>query len=140
MRQRWLCSRWLWLAVCVVVGSLVFTVPALQGLQQAIQFADAFSSGIREGLHDSGFRGPQAESRLVSVSFLFGLVTIEDTAHPYLWSVIGGIVTGGGLGVIVWGATLAGMSAWRKRKQATAQHVNPATAPGPATKSRPDDS
>lgn len=117
MSWRWLRSRWLWLVVCVVAGSLAFTVPALQAMHQAMQIADAFSSGIRDALSEAGFRGPREEPRRATVSFLFGLVEVKDTPYPYLWSAIGGIVTGGGLGVVAWGLFQAGVSGWRLRKR-----------------------
>lgn len=103
MKWRWPRSRWFWLGVSVIVGSLLFTIPALQSLRLAIQVADAFSSGIQDGLREMGFHDSAAKpAQQMSVSFLFGLVQIRDTVHPYLWSTIGGVVTGGGLGVVVW--------------------------------------
>lgn len=100
--------------VCVVVGALAFTIPSLQALHQAIQIADAFSTGIRGGLTEAGFSGPSEASRRVSVSFLFGLVKVEGTSHPYLWSAIGGIVTGAGAGLIAFGLVRGGMAVWRR--------------------------
>ena len=124
MGRRWLRSRWLWLVVCVVVGSLAFTVPALRAVHQAVQIGEAFASGIRAGLGEAGFHPPAEESRRSSVSFLFGLVEVKDTPHPYLWSAVGGIVTGGGVGLMVWGVFQAGLSVWRWReRRATGQHA-----------------
>ncbi|MHA3772943.1 hypothetical protein ACXR0O_15520 [Verrucomicrobiota bacterium sgz303538] len=103
MKWRWLRSCWFWLGVSVIVGALLFTIPALQSLRLAMDVADAFSSGIKDGLREIGFNDSAAKaSQQMSISFLFGLVQINDTVHPYLWSTVGGIVTGGGLGVVVW--------------------------------------
>lgn len=121
MSWRWLRSRWLWLVVCVVVGSLIVTIPSLQTLHQAMEIADALSSGIRDGLKESGFSGTPKESRRVSVSFLFGLAKIEDTPYPYLWTAISGIVTGGGLGAIAWGLSQLGMWLWRQTTRRAAE-------------------
>lgn len=133
MSWRWLRSRWLWLVVCVVAGSLAFTVPALQAVHQAMQIADAFSSGIRDGLSEAGSRSPREEPRRASVSFLFGLVEVKDTPYPYLWSAVGGIVTGGGLGVVAWGLFQAGVSGWRRReRQEPTRPAEPSAAADPA--------
>jgi hypothetical protein len=113
MGWRWLRSRWLWLVVCVAVGSLIVTIPSLQALRDLMAVADALSSGIREGLSHGG-GNPREEPRRVSVSFLFGLFEIKDTPHPYLWTVISGVVTGGGLGAIAWGLCQLGVWVWRR--------------------------
>lgn len=131
MNRRWLRSRWLWLVICVVAGALAFTIPSLQALHQAMQVADALSTGIRSGLTEAGFGGPTEESHRVSVSFLFGLVEVEDTPYPYVWSAIGGIVTGGGVGLIAWGLLQGGMVIWRRVSKA------PPSPPGPPSEQRP---
>jgi hypothetical protein len=131
MRWRWLRSRWLGLVACVVAGSLVVTIPALQALRDLMAVADALSSGIREGLSQAG-GNPREGPRRVSVSVLFGLVTIEDTPHPYLWTVLGGIVTGGGLGAIAWGLFQLGVRVWERRaRRAVERPIDPGTAPDP---------
>lgn len=135
MSWRWLRSRWLWLVICIVAGSLAITVPTLQAVHQAMQIADALSSGIRDGLSEIGFRGPREESRRASVSFLFGLVEVKDTPYPYQWSAVGGIVTGGGLGVVAWGLFQAGVRGWRRRKQEPARLAEPSLAADPARSS-----
>lgn len=117
MSWRWLRSRGLWLVVCVVVGALMFTIPSLQALHDGMEIAEAFSSGVREALKDAGFKGPPRESVRVSVTLLFGLVEIKDTPHPYLWSTIGGIVTGGGLGLVVWGLLQLAIWCWPEKGQ-----------------------
>src|SRR3954454_8065637 len=117
MSWRWLRSKWFWLPVCIVVGSLVITIPSVQLLRLGISIADALSSGTREGLASAGFRGPPTESRHFSVAFLFGLIEIKDTTHPYLWTVVSGIVTGGGLGVIAWGLAQAAVLLWRRAQR-----------------------
>lgn len=131
MRWRWLRSRWLWLALCVVTGSLVVTIPSLQAVRDLMAVADALSSGIREGLSQTG-GNPREGPRRVSVSFLFGLVTIEDTPHPYLWTVVGGIVTGGGLGAIAWWLSRVGVRVWRRKaRRAVERPIEPGATPDP---------
>lgn len=115
MTKRWLCSRWLWLAVCVLVGSLLVTIPAVAEVRQVMQIADALSSGIKDGLSHSGSGGSAKASVRMSVSFLFGLVHIEDTQNPYLWTVVGSVITGGGSGFLVWLLVQAGLWVWRRR-------------------------
>jgi len=133
MNWRWLRSKWLGLVVCVAVGSLTFAILSLQALQDLMAVADALSSGIRDGLSDGGRRSPREEPRRVSVSFLFGLVQIEDTPYPYLWTTISGIVTGGILGVIAWGLFQLGLWAWRRKThRAGKRQAEPAAAPDPA--------
>ena len=133
MSWHWLRSRWFWLAVCVVVGSLVITIPSVQSLRDVNAIADALSSGIREGLGQAGFKGPGTESRRVTVSFLFGLIEIKDTPHPYLWTVISGIVTGGGLGVMAWALPQVVVGMWRRtRARASRNEAEPAAARDPA--------
>ena len=129
MIKRWLCSRWLWLAICVIVGSLVITIPALTSVRQALQVADALSSGVKEGLNNAGFSGSPKESRRMSVGFLFGLVEIENTPYPYMWTAIGGVITGGGLGLIVWLLAQVCLWAWRwRRGRGVQMHAEPGAA------------
>jgi hypothetical protein len=113
MSRRWLHSRWLWLAACVAAGARVVTIPSVQALRDLTAIADALSAGIREGLSQAGGH-PREGPRRASVSFLFGLAAIEDTPHPYLWTVVSGVVTGGGLGAIAWGLALLGVRPWRR--------------------------
>jgi glycerol uptake facilitator-like aquaporin len=103
MGRRPLRSRWWWLVICVVVGSLVVTIPSVQALRYGIAIVDALSSGAGQGLKEAGFSDPRAEAPRFTISFLAGLIEIKDTPHPYLWTVVSGVATGGGLGVIVWG-------------------------------------
>ena len=117
--------------MCVVVGSLIVTIPSLQAIRDLMVIADALSSGIREGLSQTG-GNPHEGPRRVSVSFLFGIVTIEDTPYPYLWTVIGGIVTGGGLGTIAWGISQLGVRAWRRRTRRVVERpIEPGGTPNP---------
>jgi hypothetical protein len=133
MIQRWLRSRWLWLAVCVIVGSLLITIPTLRDVQLAHEIADTLSSGFKEGMRQPGFSGVPKESLRMSVSFLFGLVQIEDTPYPYLWSAVGGVITGGGLGLIVWVLARTCLWAWRwQRGRVVQRHAEPGAAPDPA--------
>lgn len=136
MSRRWLRSRWLWLVVCVAVGSLIVTIPSLQAMRDLMAVADALSSGIREGLSQAG-GNPREGPRRVTVSFLWGLVTIEDTSHPYLWTVIGGIVTGGGLGAIAWGLSQLAVWVWRRRtRRALERPIEPGATPDRARDER----
>jgi hypothetical protein len=129
MSWRWLRSRWLWLVVCVVAGSVIDTILSLQAMRTLMAIADALSSGIREGLIQAG-GNPHEEPRSVTVSFLFGLVKIKDTAHPYLWSAIGGIVSGGTLGAIAWGLAQLGVRVWRWRtRRAVERPIEPGAEP-----------
>ena len=100
MIKRWVSSRWLWLAIYVVVGSLVCTIPALTMVRQTLELSDSLSSEFKQGLSNAG--GSVKETRRMSVGFLFGLVEIKDTSYPYVWTAIGGIIIGSGLGLIVW--------------------------------------
>src|SRR5215212_1466339 len=82
--------------------------------------------------------------RCVTVSFLFGLVTIEDRPHPFLRTTVGGVVTGGGLGRSPggspdWprgsgGGELAGQ--WNGRS-GPVPHPTPAAGSVPPTRSSP---
>lgn len=126
MFKRCLSSRWWWLAICVVVGSFVITIPALTVVKQVIQIGDALSSGFKEGLGKAG--GSPKESRQMSVGFLFGLVKIENTPYPYAWTVVSGVITGGGLGLAVWSTALACLWAWR-RSRGVSRHAAPGDAP-----------
>ena len=138
MIKRLLCSRWLWLAICVIVGSLVITIPALTFVRQALEIADALSIGSKEGLSNAGFSGSSRESRRMSVSFLFGLVEIESTRYPYMWTTIGGVITGGGLGLIVWLLAQVCLWGWRwRRGRGIQRHAEPGAAPDPALKAGP---
>src|SRR3954454_13554863 len=62
MSRRWFRSRWLWLAVCVVVGSVVVTILSVQALRIGFAIAEAMSSGARQALEEAGFDGPSAEA------------------------------------------------------------------------------
>ena len=132
MIRRWLCSRWCWLALCVIVGSLVITIPALTSVKQALEVADALSSGFKEGLSHPGTVGSPKESHRMSVGFLFGLVEIESTRYPYLWTTIGGVITGGGSGVVVWSLAQVCMWAWRwLRSRGVQRPADPFLQPSP---------
>lgn len=103
MMRRLLRSKWWWLAVCVVGGAAAVTTSDWLVLREGLALADAFADGL-EAKADM--------LRRYSVSILFGLISIEDTSYPYLWFAVGSLLTGGGLGLAVWG--LAGLWAWRR--------------------------
>ena len=113
MIGRRLRSKWLWLGVCVVVGSLVTTIPALRSVHQAMELADSLSSGFRESLKEGGF-DIYEHDRYVSVKFLFGLAQIRVTPHPYFWTAIAGISNGSILGTFVWGLFQVCIFVWRR--------------------------
>jgi hypothetical protein len=125
MIKRCLSSRWWWLAICVVVGSLVITIPALTVVKQVIQIGDALSSGFKDGLGKAD--GSLKETRQMSVGFLFGLVKIENTPYPYAWTVVSGVITGGGSGLIVWLVAQVGLWVWR-RGRGVPRHAAPGAA------------
>lgn len=130
MLKRCLCSRWCWLAICIIVGSLAITIPALTLVGQVLQVTDALSSGIKDGLSNAGFSGSPKEFRRMPISILFGLVAIQDTHYPYMWTTIGGVITGGGLGLIVWLLVHVCMWSWRWRGRGVQRHAEPGAATG----------
>jgi hypothetical protein len=115
----------------VFSGALIDTITSLQVMRDLMAIADALSSGIREGLSQSG-GNPREESRRFTVSFLFGLIKIKDTPHPYEWTVVSGIVTGGLLGAIVWGFSQLGLWLWRRKTRRVAvPTIEPSAEPDP---------
>jgi len=116
MNPVWLHSRRLWLLVLVTIGILIVTTHSLLALRDLTAIAEAISSGISHGLSAAGGH-PHESSRQYSVTLLFGSITVSGTPHPYLWTTLSGILTGGILGALAWVLLQVGIWSWRRLKR-----------------------
>ncbi|MBX9584864.1 MAG: hypothetical protein K2X87_31555 [Gemmataceae bacterium] len=121
MMRRLLRSKWWWLAACVAAGAAVVAVSDWLVLREGLALVDALAAG---------FGAKPDTPRRYSVSILFGLIRINDTSHPYLWFTLGSLLTGGGLGLAVWGSGRMGLWAGRRvRCRGVGGPAEPGAAP-----------